>query len=50
MKKPKFGIMGPIALFMEIIPVQTEHEKECVDVSHQGRTEMHYVARKSQWM
>jgi hypothetical protein len=35
---------------MESVPVPPEHEKYCVDVSHLGRTGMHYVTRRSHRM
>jgi hypothetical protein len=47
MQKHKFGVTCPSALLMKTAPGPHEHEKECVDVSHPGRTEMHYMTRKS---
>jgi hypothetical protein len=42
-KKHKYGVTCPDALFMETAPGPPEHEKYCVDVSWPGRTRMHYL-------
>jgi hypothetical protein len=47
MQKHKFGVTCPNAPFIESIPVPTEHEKECVDVSLTG---MHYMTCRSHRM
>jgi hypothetical protein len=45
--KHKFGVMCLGALFFESVPVPPKHEKSCVDVSHLGHTDMHYMTRRS---
>jgi hypothetical protein len=50
MQKHTFGVTGPISLFVESIPVPPEHEKQCINISHPGRTKMHYVTHRSHWM
>jgi hypothetical protein len=50
MKKHKFDVTYPIALFMETALAPPEHEKYCVDISHPGRNEMHYVTHRSHQM
>jgi hypothetical protein len=42
-KKHKYGVTCPDALFMETAPGPSEHEKYRVDVSRPGRTRMHYL-------
>jgi hypothetical protein len=42
--------MCPGKPFVESVPQLPEHENQYVDVSHPGRTGMHYVARISHWM
>jgi hypothetical protein len=37
-------------LFGKSIPVPHEHEKECIDISLHGHTEMHYVTHRSHRM
>jgi hypothetical protein len=50
MQNPKFGVMCPVALFMETALGPPEHEKKCIDVSHPRRIRMHYVTRRSHRM
>jgi hypothetical protein len=49
MQKHKFGVTCSSTLFMKTAPGPPEHEKECVDVLHPGRTRMHYTTLKSRW-
>jgi hypothetical protein len=46
MRKQKFGIMSPEALFVKSVPAPPDLEKYCVDDSLTGCTEMHYVTRR----
>jgi hypothetical protein len=48
MQKHRFEVACPNTLFMETDVGPPEHEKQCVDVSHPGRTGMNYVNRRSQ--
>jgi hypothetical protein len=50
MRKQKFGITSPEALFVKSEPAPPELEKYCVDDSLSGCTEMHYVTRRSHRM
>jgi hypothetical protein len=50
MQKYKFGITYLDALFMETAPSPPKLENYCVDVPHPGRTESHYVNRRSHWI
>jgi hypothetical protein len=50
MRKHKFAITCPEALFVKSVPVLPELEKSCVNDSHLGCTEMHYVTRRSHRM
>jgi hypothetical protein len=50
MRKQKFGITCPEALFVKSVPAPPDIEKYCVDDSLPGRTEMHYVTRRSHRM
>jgi hypothetical protein len=50
MQKHKFIITSPNALFVEAKLVPPEQEKQYVDVSHPGRTRMHYVTHRSHRM
>jgi hypothetical protein len=43
MQKHKFGVMYPNALFVESAPGPLEREKLCINISHPGCTETHYV-------
>jgi hypothetical protein len=47
MQKHKFGETCPGTLFVESIPVPSENEKLCADVSCPKRTRMHYMNRRS---
>jgi hypothetical protein len=47
MEKHKFDVTCPDALFVKAVVVPPEHEKECIDVSCPGCTEMPYVTHKS---
>jgi hypothetical protein len=50
MRKHKFGITCPEALFLKSVPAPPDLEKYCVDDSLSERTEMHYVTRGSHRM
>jgi hypothetical protein len=50
MRKQKFGIMCPEALFVKSVLARPDLEKYCVDYSLSGRTEMHYLTRRSHRM
>jgi hypothetical protein len=50
MQKHNFSVMCPGVLIMETASDPTEHEKECIDVSQRGFTEMHYVTHRSHWI
>jgi hypothetical protein len=50
MQKQKFSITCPDALLVETAQGPPEHEKECINVSHPGRTGMYYITRKSHRM
>jgi hypothetical protein len=50
MQKQKFNVTCQSTIFVESVPVPSEHEKYCVDVSHLGCTGMHYVTRRSHRM
>jgi hypothetical protein len=49
-QKHKFGVTCPIALFVGILPVPPEHEKQCITILYLGRTRMHYVTHRSHRM
>jgi hypothetical protein len=50
MQKHKFSITCPAVLFVQSIPVPSEHRKYCADVSCLRRTRMHYVTGRSHQM
>jgi hypothetical protein len=50
MQKQKFGVTCPSVLLVESVLVPPEHEKYCANILCPGRTGMHYVTGRSQWM
>jgi hypothetical protein len=50
MQKHIFGIMCPIALFVESVPVSPEQDIWCIDISCPLLTRMHYVTCRSHRM
>jgi hypothetical protein len=49
-EKHKFSVTCPESLFVESVPVPSEHEKYCVDISRIGRTRTDYVTHISHQM
>jgi hypothetical protein len=39
--------MCPDTVFVETAPVPPTHEKYYIDISHRGRTGLHYMTRRS---
>jgi hypothetical protein len=50
MRKEKFGITCPCALFIKTAPGPHEHEKSCINVSFPVRTVIRNMTRISRWM
>jgi hypothetical protein len=50
MRKHKFGITSPEALFVKSVPAPPDLEKYYVDDSLSGCTEMHYVTHRTHRM